>query len=135
MVWDFILLNIKVTTSVGFLYSFHWYVCNCIGLCSSPVIVSSIATMFGLSLFLLFKPPSTPSTLKSTGAQSVEWLPFSYKKMFHLWITLWIRTLYGMSAFSQVKIQKKIFRSPTGFHLFLIFNFRMACHVPVTRPK
>jgi len=44
------------------------------------------------------------------------------------------RQLYGMSAFLQVKIQMKSFRSPTGFHLFLIFICRMACHVPMTRP-
>jgi len=37
-----------------------------------------------------------------------------------------------MSVFSQVKVQMKIFRSPTGFHSLLIC--RMACHVPMTRP-
>jgi len=38
-----------------------------------------------------------------------------------------------MSVFSQVKIQIKIFGSPTGLLLFRILIFRMACHVPVTR--
>jgi len=35
---------------------------------------------------------------------------------------------------TQVKIQMKIYRSPTGLHLFLIRIYRMACHVHVKRP-
>jgi len=44
------------------------------------------------------------------------------------------RQLYGMSAFSQVKIQMKVFRGPSGLHLFLILICHMDCHLSVTRP-
>jgi len=75
-----------------------------------------------------------------SGSLAESIYPSVPKKKFHL-LHKWrtsdapYRKLYGMCAFSQVKIQMKIFRSPTGLHLFLILIFRMACHVPVTRPK
>jgi len=40
-----------------------------------------------------------------------------------------------MSAFSHVKMQMKIFRSHSGFQLFIILICRMACNLQVTCPR
>jgi len=78
-------------------------------------------------------PWQVVSTMSSTLSSSVLNLPSVPKKKFQSCeeqVTLHIDNC--MSAFSQVKIQIKLFHS--GFHLFLILICCIACHMQVTRP-